>query len=503
LSDTLTFTGERFLPEVEGEISYEHWHRYAFAQNLCQDKIVLDVACGEGYGSSLLAKKAQSVIGVDISEEAVAHAKNRYASKVLEFIPGSCDDLPFADDSFDVAVSYETIEHIETQEEFLTELVRVLKPDGILILSSPNKHLYSDAHDHHNEFHVKELYRDELKALLEDQLKDSFPHIHWLGQKLLFHSAIWPEEQDFQQTDYLQKDDSGVGTIQNPDVEPMYYIVVCSKGDEQQPELLNRLSLFSESSEVIYQDYCKHIQRVIELDQLLKDREEKILERDKTLKLRTAQMTESEGLIEERDELLAVRTRQTVAFEEQVRERDALLKLRTEQLEEKVELIAERDELLELRTRQMDESESLIAERDELLKLRNSQMDESESVIAETKRLIAERDELLDLRNAQLLEREKIITDRENLIVERDAMLQLRNQQMIEREEMIEERDAKILSDAQLIEKNSREHQELANALHENSTALEEMAGIANYRSSFSWWLRLPIEKIKQVFNKV
>jgi ubiquinone/menaquinone biosynthesis C-methylase UbiE len=474
LNETLTFTGERFLPEVEGEISYEHWHRYAFAQNLCPGKVVLDVACGEGYGSSLLAEKANKVVGVDISEEAISHAKKTYRNSNLEFILGSCDKLPFPDNSFDLAVSYETIEHIETQEEFLAELVRVLKPEGHLVLSSPNKHLYSDAHDHHNEFHVKELYRDELKALLETQLKDSFPHIYWLGQKLLFHSAIWPEEQDFSETNYLQKNDIGIEQVSNSTLEPMYYLVVCSQNAQDQPALLDRLSLFAESSEVIYQDYCNHIKRVLDLDKLLKDREEKILERDKTLLLRTKQMKESERLVEERDALLTIRTKQTVEIEEQVRERDELLELRTGQLSEKDDLIAERDDLLVLRTEQLVKRDGLIDERDKMLALRNE----------------------------QLLERDKLIVEREGLIVERDELLQLRNQQMIEREEMIEERDAQIKRDAEKIEEQNSQYQESERARHEVNEKLRVMAELAAYRNSLIWWLKLPWQFLKTSFSR-
>ena len=74
----ITFTGERFVPGCAGEIAYEHWHRYAFARQFVAGKRVLDAACGEGYGSALLASVAASVVGVDIDAPAVAHAAERY-----------------------------------------------------------------------------------------------------------------------------------------------------------------------------------------------------------------------------------------------------------------------------------------------------------------------------------------------------------------------------------------------------------------------------------------
>ena len=213
VSETLSFTGERFLPERSGEIWYEHWHRYAVARQLSQHCTVLDVACGEGYGSAMLAGSADKVLGVDISAEAVRHAKSRYGHQAnLEFVEASCDKLPFPDASFDLAISFETIGHIETQQEFIAELTRVLRPDGVLILSSPNKRLYSDAHDYHNEFHVRELYRNELEELL----LPAFPHMSWFGQKLLFHSAIWPENQACAAPECLVDDAQKVIAVSNP-----------------------------------------------------------------------------------------------------------------------------------------------------------------------------------------------------------------------------------------------------------------------------------------------
>src|SRR5689334_11915356 len=77
----LPFTGERFTPECVREIWYEHWHRYAFARRLVQGKRVLDCACGEGYGSALLADGAAEVVGVDIDAAAIAHAEERYGAR--------------------------------------------------------------------------------------------------------------------------------------------------------------------------------------------------------------------------------------------------------------------------------------------------------------------------------------------------------------------------------------------------------------------------------------
>ena len=368
MSQSPSFTGERFLPECSGEIWYEHWHRYALARQLSQHCTVLDVACGEGYGAAMVAETAYKVVGVDLSVDVIQHAKNNYRHHAnLQFVTASCECLPFSDASFDFAISFETIEHIEQQKKFISELMRVLRPDGVLILSSPNKRLYSDAHDYHNEFHVRELYRNELEELLHV----TFPHIFWLGQKLLFHSAIWPDNQACVTTEYLVSDDRQVTVVNHPSVEPMYYIAVCSRNPSMLPTALNKLSLFSDSAETVYQDYAKQSRRVMELDQLLKDREYLIAERDSFLSLRTQQMEEREHLIAERDALLDMRT-------EQLNEHIKQLNERTEQLNERTGRLSERTEELNVCTDQLNQHTEEIIKLNALLTLRNEQIAEHE-----------------------------------------------------------------------------------------------------------------------------
>ena len=107
----LTWTGERFLPEVVGDIRYEHLHRYLMARELVRGKDVLDIACGEGYGSRILAEVAKSVIGIDLSQAAAAHASASYTADNLHFAQGDCSCIPLPNASLDVVVSFETLEH--------------------------------------------------------------------------------------------------------------------------------------------------------------------------------------------------------------------------------------------------------------------------------------------------------------------------------------------------------------------------------------------------------
>ncbi|MGO4551469.1 glycosyltransferase [Lysobacter sp. 2RAF19] len=184
----MEFTGERYVPTEQGEIRQEHVHRYAWAQSLAQGREVLDIASGEGYGSAMLAQSARSVTGVDIDPDAVRHAAARYAAANLRFIEGSAAQIPLADASIDLAVSFETIEHHDRHEEMLRELRRVLRPDGVLVLSSPNRVVYSELAGHHNEFHVRELDFAELDALL----RRHFPAVRYYGQRMSAGSLVVP-----------------------------------------------------------------------------------------------------------------------------------------------------------------------------------------------------------------------------------------------------------------------------------------------------------------------
>lgn len=172
----MKFTGERFIPnsEIDNEIEYEHIQRYYSVTDLVKGKTVLDAACGEGYGSNLLAQYAHCVYGIDIDEETIEHAKRQYNTENISFFNASIDSLPFEDNSIDVVISFETIEHVseELQNKFLFEIKRVLKKDGLLIMSTPNKKIYSDYRNYNNPFHIKEFYIEEFRQFLESQFEN-------------------------------------------------------------------------------------------------------------------------------------------------------------------------------------------------------------------------------------------------------------------------------------------------------------------------------------------
>jgi len=233
----LKWTGERFLPEVEGDVELEHMHRYFLTSKFAKDKAVLDIACGEGYGSNLLADFAVSVTGIDISQEAIQHAEARYGKKTnLFFIQGDCSSIPLKDSSMDLVVSFETIEHHDKHQEFLLEIKRVLKKDGVLIISTPDKKEYSDLTGHINEFHVKELYFSEFEKII----KENFKHYKMLGQRIRYGSYISSLQLDKEQPFVsYKKNNNGMIEEGQSFFNPLYYISIA--GDKKVPHGISSL----------------------------------------------------------------------------------------------------------------------------------------------------------------------------------------------------------------------------------------------------------------------
>lgn len=170
--ERLDFGGSMQYNAMEASI---HLNRYLAAKPYINGMNVLDAACGEGYGSNLMKKwGAKSVVGMDCSEDAIALARKNFQEDTIEFVKHSVEQLPFADNSFDVVVSLETIEHLEHPEAFLTEIKRVLKADGTIIMSCPNDHYYEVSLDgFENLYHKRRHTFAEFKKFAENILGEA------------------------------------------------------------------------------------------------------------------------------------------------------------------------------------------------------------------------------------------------------------------------------------------------------------------------------------------
>lgn len=242
----LPWTGERLVTQVEDVDTIYHLHRYAIPFNYITNKIVVDIASGEGYGSNLMAKTAKEVYGVDISSEAISFATLKYGqTKNLNFLEGTVEKIPLKDSFVDVVVSFETLEHTDKHEEMMGEIKRILKPGGILIISSPDKANYSDRFNRVNEFHVKELYMQNFKTLM----KTYFKHTHFYYQTFLTGSFIVKE--DFSATGITEYDGSYSHINSNANLQfPLFNIAVASDENFIEPE-----ASYFNGSEVLKQMY--------------------------------------------------------------------------------------------------------------------------------------------------------------------------------------------------------------------------------------------------------
>ncbi|KUI31732.1 bifunctional 2-polyprenyl-6-hydroxyphenol methylase/3-demethylubiquinol 3-O-methyltransferase UbiG [Mycobacterium sp. GA-2829] len=167
--ETLPLTGERTIPGLAEENYWFRRHEVVYARlaDRCAGRDVLEAGCGEGYGADLIAEVARRVIALDYDEATVAHVRARYPR--VEIHHGNLAALPLPDASVDVVVNFQVIEHLWDQPQFVRECLRVLRPGGVLLMSTPNRITFSPGRDTPiNPFHTRELNAAELTELLTD-----------------------------------------------------------------------------------------------------------------------------------------------------------------------------------------------------------------------------------------------------------------------------------------------------------------------------------------------
>ncbi len=171
---------ERIVPdETTPGVVALHLKRYAFARPWCEGKDVLDVACGVGYGSVVLAETAAPVVGGDLGPDAIAYAPERHAGENVEYVVLDATALPFDGGRFDVVCAFETNEHVPDREAYLGEVVRVLRTDGTYLLSTPRVDITNERPA--NPFHYVEYSRSDFETLL----RRFFGRVELYGQRRL------------------------------------------------------------------------------------------------------------------------------------------------------------------------------------------------------------------------------------------------------------------------------------------------------------------------------
>ena len=486
----INFSGERFIPGIEDQkLESEHLQRYLSTRNLVKGLNVLDLACGEGYGSALLAETAESVIGMDIDQETVDHANEKYRKINLSFRQGDAANIPLKDHSIDAVVSFETIEHIDEmlQNQFLQEIDRVLKPDGLLIMSTPNKAVYSDRYHYFNEYHIHEFYHDEFQKFL----KQCFSYVHIYQQSFQVVSLLSScNSQTKEATWYGESVD---------ETEAKYYIAVASKKEINLPGMA---SLFVQKSG----ENEANIQRIVTLQNEETLRNLHIQELDSELEtqgkcIRTLQKehAERDTHIRELDSELEIKGKQIQTLQEEQAERDAHIRELDSELETRGKRIqtlqeeqAERDEHIreldsELETRgkriqvlqeehaergvHIQQLDHELTEKGELIrKLQNEEekrnehiqkQDEEIRTLTESYNTIsAERDHIEEQLNTVSAERDHMEEQRNTLVKERDELKEYHQQltqECAEQKQTIINKEAHI----QLLLESDRELQRI------------------------------------------
>ena len=250
---------ERFIPGIDGQIWYEHWHRYHFAAGFAAGRAAVDVACGEGYGSALLARTAARVTGIDASAETVALARRRYGGPAnLAFVEGRCESMPLGDASADLVVSFETLEHLENPRALIAEAARVLRPDGLLMVSTPNKTIYTDRTGYHNPYHPSELYESEFV----DALRERFAGVRLFGQRVDAYSAIWPIAGAAQGAQLLQARAASGGDAAEGIPDAMYFIAVCAPTAQALERVAAPFSLLADQDHRVWSN-CENVEQLL------------------------------------------------------------------------------------------------------------------------------------------------------------------------------------------------------------------------------------------------
>lgn len=184
---------ERLGNDPTSELWGEHRSRYRFAARQAAGLRVLDIACGAGFGLEMLRQAGARAIGMDLDAEALSTCRRGYPCAPVSRADAA--HLPLPDESMDLVVSFETLEHVPDAEAVVAELARVLRPGGRLVLSTPNRVFGPPERHAGNPYHVREFDAEELRALLRERFERVAIHGQWVSARFRFvpYLMVQPE----------------------------------------------------------------------------------------------------------------------------------------------------------------------------------------------------------------------------------------------------------------------------------------------------------------------
>jgi O-antigen biosynthesis protein len=361
-------------------IPFEHLHRYSYASELLRGKRVLDLASREGYGACILAETAESVIGLDVDAAVVQQAAGKHKRHNLRFLVGSAASIPITQEhAFDAIVCFDAMDDATSSERLLSEVKRLLRDDGLLLVSAPNEACGE------NLFRTRTFNADGFLGLL----KPHFAHVQLLTQTIYANSTIQPASPGANGTG------SGKG-------EPHYLLALVS----QSPLPALTRSTYADSVAALLRNKERAIRALLDM---------KAYE-DETIKRQERQLAERKQTLSSLEEAFAWHTSQIDSLEKT----RGYLESEIDQLREG---ISSDRQALEWRNSQVGWLEDVMASKDQALEWRAGQV---ESLERQLQQQLDERQRQLDEHQRQLQEQTESFTNYIHKI-EREMSLRIAN----------------------------------------------------------------------------
>ena len=283
----MEFTGERIVPgKVEPDLYNEHLVCYLFSLQFAGGRRVLDLGCGSGYGAKLIAEEASEVVAADLSPEAIHYARENFSAAHLHYLLTDATLLSLASNSFDVVLCFEVIEHLTRQECLLEEIHRILKSNGILIVSTPNRLFYTEERKLVNPYHTREFSFGEFRDLLEKY----FAKVEVVYQNHIPSILVGEARRPLNVRSHFEDETGQMQQTSN------FFVAVCSRNAQAHPNLETLVYLPSTGNLLREKE-----QRIERLESKLADREQRILQLQSEYDQRTQWCLKLDETVKARD----------------------------------------------------------------------------------------------------------------------------------------------------------------------------------------------------------
>ncbi len=411
----MEWTGERFIPgQGSAELAYEHFSRYLFARRLAVGRRVLDVGSGEGYGAFLMAQVAQSVVGCDNADDAVAHARQRYVRANLTFVQASAAALP-ADRPVGLVTCFEVIEHLTEadQHTLLANISQALDEDGICLVSTPNLPVYHAAGGpgYVNPYHLREMTFAQFDILLSPY----FDSIVWYGQQLAvgsYLSRMVGGTEMTTETDIVRLAGNELTPRLPHSLDAKYFIAVCAKSRaalDAVPLLPNFVVLDSASSiETEWRAVGQWATALKAELETARDRQattdSQLAEAHHHLDTLQARLSEAETRLPEAQQMVATLQDRLTDTEQRLTEREQAIQSLQAQLSETEQRIAEREQVVQSLQAQLSRTEKRLVDSQQMVQTLQSRLSDADRQAEAVRGQLADKDRSIETFSLELHE---------------------------------------------------------------------------------------------------